>query len=69
MSGAEAMEIFILGDMPHKVNNMLKKYVYSQWQITHLFASVNQISRDWLPWLGTAGEDDEFIEGQLGEAI
>lgn len=69
MSGAEVMEISILGEMPHEAQQEAEKDVYSQWWITHLFVSLNLISCDWLLWLGMTGEDDEFTEEQLGEAI
>lgn len=68
MSGAEAMEIFILGEMPHEAQQEAEKGVYSWWQKTHLFVSLNLISCDWLPWLGMTGDDDDFTEEQLGEA-
>lgn len=66
MARAVVLEIFTLEDIPHK---KLKKDVHFQWQIIHLFASLNQISCDWLPWLGRTGEDDEYSGEQLGGAM
>lgn len=36
--------------------------------MTHLFASLNKISCEWLQWLGMTDAEVELTEEQLGEA-